>query len=260
MAGRALITGASSGLGVEFARLAASQGYNLVISARRADRLNALKSELEAAHGIRVTVAQADLTAPGEAEALWATASDNGAGEIDLLVNNAGLGTHGPFGSQSAREEESIALNISAYTTLMRLAATHMTPRGSGGILNVASLAGFMPGPNMAVYHASKAYALSLSDALHDELRNSGVRVTALCPGATKTEFFDAAQVDRTWLMTLLPMGTAKSVSQIGWRALARGKKRVVPGPLNKIIALSSRISPPFVLGPLTKWLLSKNR
>lgn len=255
-----LITGASSGLGPEFARLAAAEGCTLILTARRKDRLDALASELTAAHGIKVTVIPADLADPDAADVIWAAATKSGAGKIDILVNNAGLGAHDTFGKDAAREDQSIAVNILAYTQLMRAAALHMAARGSGKILNVASLAGLIPGPNMAVYHASKAYALSLSDALHDELRKSGVSVTALCPGATKTEFFKQADVDRTWLMTLIPMGSAASVAAVGWRAMQAGRKRVIPGAANKLMAFSARLSPPWILGRLTGWLLSKNR
>ncbi len=179
----ALITGASDGLGRAFARLAAAEGYDLVLTARREDLLEALAAELRAAHGVTVEVLPADLSREGEAERLWAAAS---AGRpIAVLVNNAGLGAHGAFADRAewAREYQSVMVNVVSATVLLKEAVTAMAAGAGGRVLNVASTAAYMPGPWMAVYHATKAHLLSLSEAVAHELRGSGITVTALCPG-----------------------------------------------------------------------------
>ena len=256
--GWALITGASSGLGAEFARLAAAEGWNLLLAARSLPRLEALAAELSAAHGVEAQGLATDLSRPGAAARLWDEASAGR--EIGLLVNNAGLGAHGAFAAHAAREAESIAVNIAAYSELLQRAAPAMAARGRGQILNVASAAGFMPGPGMAVYHASKAYALSLSQALGEELRGSGVRVTVLCPGATRTGFFDAAEVERTWLMTLLPMGRADLVAAAGWRAMGQGRAVRVTGWPNIATVYLLRILPRAFVTRILGMLLARNR
>ncbi|WP_292021370.1 SDR family oxidoreductase [Maritimibacter sp. UBA3975] len=238
--GWALITGASSGLGREFARLAAADGWNLVISARRTEELDALAAELST----DVVVVTADLSQPGAADTLWDQASDGR--DIDLLVNNAGIGVHGRFATAgNARERGSVALNVVAHTELLQRALFDFRERGvRGQVLNVASLAAVMPAPSMAIYHASKAYVLSLSDAVHYECKRDGITVTALCPGPTRTGFFDAAGLDKTWLTTVMPMPTADTVAAAGWRALKSGKRSVTPGLMPKIIAFSARLTP----------------
>ncbi|MEP6065406.1 MAG: SDR family NAD(P)-dependent oxidoreductase, partial [Paracoccaceae bacterium] len=172
-----LITGASEGLGVEFARIAAREGHSLILTARSEDKLNALAADLRT-DGIDVLVIPADLSQDGEAERLWSAATEGR--QVDVLVNNAGLGYNGPFDAEDgwSRELNSINVNLVALTRLMKLAVPHMTSQDSARILNVASVAGVMPGPNMAVYHATKAYVLSLSQAVAEELRGTNVTVT----------------------------------------------------------------------------------
>lgn len=256
-AGWALITGATSGLGHEFAQLAAADGMNLVLSARSQSALETLAEDLSSRFSVEAVAIAADLTRPDEVHALWKAAS-NGR-EIGTLVNNAGLGAHGDFAHDGARESASIAVNVAAFTGLMALAVADMKARGAEGrILNVASTAGFMPGPNMAVYHATKAYALSLSEAVASELSGSAITVTALCPGATKTGFFESAEVQQTWLMKLTPMGRSDRVAAAGWNAMKAGKRIKITGGLNLLLANSPRLMPRRVLTSIAGMLLTR--
>ena len=238
-----LITGASEGLGVEFARSAAREGRNLILAARSRDKLDAVAAELRS-DTVDVVVIPADLADLDEVDRLWTEASDGR--EIDVLVNNAGLGYNGPFadGQGWARELSSINVNMLALTRLMKLAIPHMNALPKGRILNVASVAGFTPGPNMAVYHATKAYVLSLSEAVAEELRGSSVTVTALCPGATATSFFDAADMHSVRLLKLAKPMNAFQVAELGWLQARIGKRIVVPGFLNKVFAFLPRVTP----------------
>ena len=238
-----LITGASEGLGAEFARIAAREGRNLILTARSEDKLGALATELRGTAG-QVEVIPADLNALEQVETLWQAASDNR--RIDILVNNAGLGQHGDFadGQGWARELSSINVNITALSLLMKRAIPHMQGHGGGRIMNVASVAGFMPGPNMAVYHATKAYVLALSEAAAEELRGSNVTVTTVCPGPTATAFFDAADMHGVGLLKLGKPMTARAVTEAGWAATLRGRRIVVTGLMNKAFAFLPRFSP----------------
>jgi len=233
----ALITGASAGLGAEFARQLSKRGYRLVLAARRKDRLDSLVAELGNARAVTI-----DLAKPGAATRLVADVRDDGEA-IDLLVNNAGFGLHGRFDkADPKRLREMIDLNCGALTELCRTVLPAMIERRSGGILNVASTAAFQPGPGMAVYFASKAYVLSLSEALHEEVRRFGVHVTALCPGPTRTEFgevagFKGAGFDR-FAMDSVP------VVRAGLDALDRNRAVAITGALNKAGAFSTRLAP----------------
>lgn len=252
--GWALITGASAGLGAEIARLAAREGWNLVLAARSADRLHALAAELAAAHGIEAVAQVTDLEAPGAAAALWEAA--NTGREIDILVNNAGLGARGPYGTARAREEAIVALNVVAYEAIFARAVADMRARGRGRILNVASLAGFMPGPNMAVYHASKAFALALSEAVASELEGSGVNVTTLCPGTMDTDYNRAPDMPPTLLRRVFPVGRPERVAALGWAALMAGKRLQVTGAHNHLFAQLPRLLPRRALAGLTGRML----
>ena len=240
----ALITGASEGLGRAFARLAAEDGFGLILSARRVDLLEALAVDLRAAHGVAVEVIAADLSAEGEADRLWRAASAGR--EIAVLVNNAGLGAAGAFAEREdwAREYASVMVNVVSATVLMKEAVSAMAAGNGGRVLNVASTAAYMPGPGMAVYHATKAYMLSLSEAVAHELRGSGITVTALCPGATRTGFFRAAKVEGNSLIQRLPMPSAEKVAMKGWAAMKEGRRAAVPGIDNKVFAFVPRIAP----------------
>lgn len=232
-----LITGASAGLGAEFGRQCAARGEALALVARRLDRLEALKAEL----GGEVHVFTADLALPGAGAALLAQLAAAGL-EVATLINNAGFGLAGAFAGQSPeRQTEMIDLNIRALTELCRAVLPAMRARGNGAILNVASTAAFQPGPNMAVYYATKAYVLSLTEALHQEHRGAGIRVTALCPGPVATEFFDVANVQG---MLRRMAADAPSVVRAGLRGLDRNKAIVIPGVGNKVGAQSHRFLP----------------
>jgi len=234
----ALVTGASAGLGVEFARQLAGRGHRLVLVARRGDRLDALAAELGNARAVAF-----DLARPGAAAALLEDVA--AAGEtVDLLVNNAGFGLHGRFArADAARLREMIDLNCGALTELCRAVLPDMIERRSGGILNVASTAAFQPGPGMAVYFATKAYVLSLTEAIHEEVKNSGVRVSALCPGPTRTEFGEVAGFKGNGAFDRLSMDAA-SVVAAGLKGLDRNKAVVITGRLNKLGAFATRLVP----------------
>jgi short-subunit dehydrogenase len=262
MAKWTLITGASEGLGVEFAKIAASEGRNLILTARSEGKLNALAKKLRA-DGCQVVVIPADLNDMTQVEHMWRDATSDR--EIEVLVNNAGLGRNGPFaedhgnGADWAREQSSMHVNMTALTRLMKLGIAHMQAKGGGRIMNVASTAAFLPGPNMAVYHATKAYVLFLSEAVAFELRGSGVTVSALCPGATQTNFFDEADMQGIRLLNFAPPAPADKVARIGWDGMLRGKAVIVPGIMNKIFAFLPRISPRFMVVWVTSLFMSKS-
>jgi len=235
--GVTLVTGASAGLGAEFARQCRRRGDELVLVARRRDRLEALATELGSTH-----VVAADLARPGAAERLLAEIAGLEL-EVDTLINNAGFGLSGRFAAAPAdRLLEMVDLNVRALTELCRRLLPAMVERRSGGILNVASTAAFQAGPNMAVYYASKAYVLSFTEALHQELKGSGVKVTALCPGPTATEFFEVAEASGSTLakMAADPAGVVRA----GLKGLDRNKAIVIPGLVNKIGAQGTRLMP----------------
>jgi len=240
-----LVTGASEGLGREFADLAAAEGRPVILSARQEEKLRALAADLHASYKVETVVIPADLSQPGEAERLWHAASTGR--DIGILVNNAGLGRNGDFADLSgwARESASIAVNVTAATALMKLAVAAMVERGEGRILNVASAAGFLPGPHMAVYHATKAYFLSLSEAVATELAGTAVKVTALCPGATATHFFAADNAEKATLLTrMFPLPSARSVAVKGWAAMKEGRRIRVTGLVNWLFTQAPRLLP----------------
>lgn len=238
-----LITGASEGLGVEFARLAAAEGRDLILVARQAAKLEVLAAELRDRHKVAVEVWPTDLADAAEVETLWRKLALRR--RVEIVVNNAGLGYNGPFaGDDIGREMASIAVNVTALTILTKRAATHMTRQGGGRILNVGSTAGFMPGPNMAVYHATKAYVLSLSEAVAEELRGSPVTVTVLCPGATATNFARDAKMEGIALFRMMPPAGAAAVAKAGWRAMKRGRRIRVTGLMNRAFAFAPRLVP----------------
>lgn len=234
----ALITGASAGLGVEFARQLSKRGHRLVLAARRKDRLEALAKELGNARAIAI-----DLSKSGSAAKLLADLAAAGE-QVEILVNNAGFGLIGRFAELDAkRERQMIDLNVGTLTDLCRAVAPAMIKRKSGGILNVASTAAFQPGPNMAVYFATKAYVLSLTEALHEELKPHGVHVSALCPGPTRTEFGEVAGFGGNGLFDRVAMESPEVVAA-GLVGLDRNRAVVVPGLANKIGAASTRFAP----------------
>lgn len=188
-----LITGASSGLGVEFARRLAARGSHLVLVARRGDRLDSLAAELSAAHGVTATPIVMDLAVPGAGTKLSAAVAEHGL-EVTSLINNAGFGTHSLFHEADAqRLTDEITLNVTSLTEITRAFIEPLRAHGRGVLVNVASIAGYQPGPTLAVYAATKAFVLNFTEALWSESRGTGLRVMALSPGATETEFFDVA-------------------------------------------------------------------
>ncbi len=249
-----LITGASAGIGSDFARLYARRGDALVLVARRTDKLEALAQSLRDEHGVTVHVLTQDLAQVGAAAQL--VEQLDGAGlEVDVLVNNAGFGLRGNVVElDNQRQAEMIQLNCTALTELCRLLLPGMQARGRGGILNVGSTAGFQPGPHMAVYYASKAYVLMFSEALHEECRGSGVHVSCLCPGATATEFADVANMNDSLLFRMGTMTSAK-VAAIGVAGLDANRAVVIAGLKNWLGAFSLRFTPRFVVRWLVKFL-----
>ena len=236
----ALITGGSGGIGLEFARLFAQAGYDLALAARDANKLDAAAAALGSKFGIAVTPVAIDLSERDAAKALFQRVPD-----CDVLVNNAGFANNGAFAEMDERDIlDEIAVDVVALTQLSRLYLPGMLRRGSGKILNVASTAAFLPGPQMAVYYASKAFVLSLSEALAEEVRGTGVQVTCLCPGATATGFQARANIDGTTLLTRLPLASAARVASAGFEGLMHGKTVVVPGITNKLVAVSPRFTP----------------
>jgi short-subunit dehydrogenase len=234
----ALVTGASAGLGVEFARQLSERGHRLVLAARRKERLDSLAAELGNARTVEI-----DLSRPGAAAELIENVRKAGEA-VDLLVNNAGFGLHGRFDrAEPERLRQMVGLNCGALTELCRAVLPEMMERRSGGILNVASTAAFQPGPGMAVYFATKAYVLSLSEALHEEVRRFGVRVTALCPGPTRTEFGEVAGFGGNRTVDRLSMDAGRVVRS-GLEALDRNRAVAITGALNKMGAFSTRFAP----------------
>ena len=256
----ALITGASEGLGREFAILAAQSGFDVILTARQEDKLHILAHELERAYHVAVVVQPANLADPEEVEQLWLDASEDR--QIGILVNNAGLGRNGPFADADnwPREAASLSVNVVAATILMKRAVAHMLEHRSGRILNVASTAAFMPGPQMAVYHATKAYLLSLSEAAATELRGTGVSITALCPGPTDTAFFDADDAVKATLITRMRMASAESVAKAGWEAMEKGKRVKVAGAMNVVFANLPRFAPRALVAGVAQIFLKRRR
>ena len=239
----ALITGASFGIGMEFARIFAREGYNLVLVARSGDKLRQIASEVEKSYGTRSLILATDLTEPG-ASAYVLDQTTRAGIQVDVLVNNAGFGQYGFFAENDLEEcLRQIQLNVTTLTHLTRLYLPGMIERKSGRILNVASTAAFQPGPLMAVYFATKAYVLHLSEALANELNGTGVSVTCLCPGATATEFHKRANATGQRLLKFGSMD-ARTVAEDGYRALMAGKPVVISGFKNWLLAQSIRFSP----------------
>jgi short-subunit dehydrogenase len=238
-----LITGASSGLGEEFARQLAARRANLILTARSKDKLQSLARELAEKHAIKTEVVALDLGQSGGSEALCA-AVDKLGHPVAHLVSNAGFGTYGPFAeSDGAREAEMVRLNCEALTVLSHHFVRGMLARNSGGILHVASVASFQPAPFMAVYAASKAYVLSFSEALAEELRGTGVRCSALCPGPVRTGFQSVAGSDiaPSQKRSIL---TAEETVAAGLAGYQRNKSVNIPGGLNRVGAFGSWLMP----------------
>lgn len=236
-----VITGASSGIGAELARVFAARGRSLVLVARRRDRLEALAAEL-AGTGVAIEIVEADLEAAGAPDALMAELARRGI-VVDTLVNNAGFGLRGSFATLPADEQAGmVTLNIAALARLCRLVLPGLIERRQGGILNVASTASFQALPYMALYGATKAFVLSLSEALHEEAKPFGVTVTALCPGPTRTEFQARADMEKSKLFThAMP---ADLVARIGADGYEAGRAVVIAGLPNRFGAVAAQLAP----------------
>ena len=237
----ALVTGASSGIGESVAHKLGKVGVGMVLVARRKDRLDAIAAQYP-----NVEVLIADLTTQSGLDAVISRLQSDSLPLIDLVVNNAGFGTSGAFvEADPQRLSNEISLNVNALTRISHEAIRQMQPRGRGFLLNVSSVASFQPGPELAVYAATKAFVTSLTEALHEELRGSGIRVTALCPGLTRTEFQSVSNTsglestfpDFAWM-------SADDVARDGLRAVADGKAICVPGLVNKSLATVSTFTP----------------
>lgn len=242
---RALVTGASAGIGEAFARELAGRGTHLVLVARSADRLESLAGQLREQLGVEVEVLTADLTAEDDLARVEDRLRRADA-PVDLLVNNAGFGTFGRFDRLDvSREEAEIRLNTLAPVRLTHALLPGLRARGGGGVLNVSSMASFQPVGRMATYGATKAFLTSFSEALHEELRGEGIHITALCPGFTRTEFQAAAGVEDASSAIPGPLwGEAPDVARDGIEGVARNRAIVVPGTLNKVGASVSSLSP----------------
>jgi uncharacterized protein len=250
----ALITGASGGIGYELAKLFARSHYNLVLVARSRDKLTEVANELEAV-GVNVKTIALDLGTEPAPKFVFDQVQREGIA-IDILINNAGFGAFGEFANMP--EEEilgQIRLNIIALTELTRLFLPPMIARGSGRVMNVASTAGFQPGPLMAVYYATKAYVISFSEAIANEVQHSGVTVTCFCPGATNTGFAKRAGNDKSRLFQQFGAMSVEKVALDGYRAVMEGRTLVISGVHNWLVAQSSRFAPRKMVTRISRWV-----
>ena len=240
----ALVTGASGGIGTELCDILAAHGYDLVLVARSEAKLRALSEKLEGTYGITAPIFPVDLAEPGVADTLHDALVEQGI-SVDVLANNAGFGDQGAFlDSDWPRQEEMVKLNILALMRLAYLFGNDMRRRGAGRILNVASVAAFTAGPYMPVYFASKAFVLSFSQALGEELRGSGVTVTALCPGTTATSFWGAAGMDAGNVFSLMGAQSPRAVAELGFNGLMAGKPVVIHSLPAKLANVAARLVP----------------
>ena len=240
----ALITGGSMGIGLELAREFAAHGHNLILVARHQDKLDAIAGALEGKFSVSVAAISADLADAESPQRLFDAVRGDGH-QVGFLVNNAGFGLGGEFSETDlARELEMIQVNVAALTHLTKLFLAPMLHRRSGAILNVASTAAFQPGPLMSVYYASKAYVLSFSEAIAEELRDSGVTVTALCPGTTATQFAETAGVSNSGLYAKTGIGRADDVARYGYAAMMRGERVAIPALRDRIMLQAERLAP----------------
>jgi uncharacterized protein len=237
-----VITGASAGIGLALARVFAHHGHELALVARREERLNALADEIDSTGAHRPVVIAADLLKPGVAHLIRELLAAQGA-EPQFVVNNAGFGLLGLASTRDRDEQlQMIDLNVRVLTELS-LAFIDTLARHRGGLLNVGSMAGFLPGPGMAVYYATKAYVLSFTEALHSELKPRGIRVSVLCPGPVPTEFGDRAGLSKRSMQGPLSQ-SADCVAEAGYRGLMQGRRTIVPGVVNKLITFFIRVIP----------------
>jgi uncharacterized protein len=254
----ALITGGTSGIGFELAKQFANNGYDLVITGRKMSRLIPAAAELHEDFNVQVVPIENNLSDPNSPQKLLEAIQIREL-EIDVLVNNAGFATQGAFVDIDIQKElDMIQVNISALTHITKLFLPKMIARGSGYILNIASTAAFQPGPFYAAYFATKAYVLSLSEALAEELRGTGVTVTALCPGPTKTGFADRAGTKGKGLFKEGGLLSAKDVARIGFEGLIKEKVVVITGTKNKLLIFMLRLAPRNLVTAMVSYLQDK--
>lgn len=247
----AVITGASAGIGIDLAREAAADGFDTLLIARRADRLAAVGETLPTTTNVMAL----DLAEPGAGAAVVRHLSDLGR-RADVLVNNAGFGTTGAFAeADGAQQTKMVDLNVRAVVDLSHALLPGMLERNNGGILNVASTAAFLPGPGSAVYYATKAFVLSFSEALTQECAGTNVRVTALCPGPTKSEFAERSGMDRRRLFKMARLMSSETVARTGWRAFRNGKRVIITGNSNRLSAAGGKLMPHRLLLPVVAYL-----
>lgn len=240
----ALITGASGGLGLSFVNIFAREGYDLVLVARNADRLNEIKNQTEKKYGNQVTVVPKDLCKPEGSQEVYDATRQAGI-TVDVLVNNAGFGDFGDFYKSDINKQiRMVDLNCTALMHLSHLYLPDMIKQGSGNILNVDSIAAFQPGPLMSVYYATKAFVLSFSQALSRELKGTGVKITSLCPGPIRTNFDNAADLGESGLFKNLKVWDPDTVAEFGYKNMKKGKVVCVCGALNKLIVFANRLAP----------------
>jgi short-subunit dehydrogenase len=239
-----LITGASSGIGKSFAEVFALEGYDLVIVARKEEKLLDIKEKLETQYCVSVEVISSDLTIKNSPEVIFRKLLGENK-HIDILINNAGFGDFGELKNRDwSKQYSMIQLNIAAMVHMTKLFLKPMCEQGEGKILNVASTAAFQPGPLMSVYYGTKAFVLSFSEALSRELKGSGVTVTVLCPGPTKTGFEKAATLEKSKLFRTLKVATPEDVAVYGYQALMEGRTVAIHGLINRLLAFSIRLTP----------------
>ena len=244
-----LITGASGGLGLSLAHRFAKAGYDLILTARSADKLDAAKAAIEAAHAVTVTPIPCDLGKPHAAEELMTTVHGQGL-SVDILVNNAGFGDFGDFADSDIQKQSAMVdLNVKALMELTHAVLPAMRRNRRGKILNVASIAAFQQGPYMSVYYATKAFVVSFSQAIAHELKDSGITVTALCPGPIDTGFSDAAELANSKLFRSLHVSTPDEVADYGYTALMKGKTVAVHRFSNKLLVFGTRFAPRKLIG-----------
>jgi short-subunit dehydrogenase len=248
-----MITGGSAGIGYQLATQFAAHGHDLVLVARQQDKLEAAAGKLEGKFGIRATTVASDLADSDSPQRLFDALISEGI-EIDYLVNNAGFGLGGEFSETDiARELDMIQVNIASLVHLTKLFMQPMIKRREGRIMNVASTAAFQPGPLMSIYFATKAFVLSFSQAIDEELRDSGVTVTCLCPGATATEFAGTAGITNSRLFTQIGVADAEDIARYGYSAMMSGKRIAIPGLRNKLMVQVERITPRAVVTRLAR-------
>ncbi len=240
----ALITGASSGIGEALAELCAKAKFDVVITARSESKLKQLAERLAKQHGVSVHTIVNDLSEANGVQSLVSELDKNQL-HIDYLINNAGLGDFGLFiDSDIDKQKQMMMLNMVALTELTHRLLPAMKAKGAGRILNVASTASFQPGPFMSVYYATKAYVLSFSEAIANELHGTGITVTALCPGPTRSGFQDAADMNKSGVLKLFPMPTSEQVAEYGFKAMLKGQRVAIHGKINWLMAQSIRFTP----------------